>query len=104
MMNVKSKQGKVILFPISKRPTLENKTGSWRTFMPIVTEKCIGCKICIDVCPEGCITLDKNKKAKIDYNYCKGCLICVVECPRRAFVRERKVNTPSKDEDYVKSL
>lgn len=80
------------MIPITSEPSMKNKTGSWRTFKPIVTEKCKGCRICIDFCPEGCITIDeKTKKAKIDYDYCKGCLICVNECPFRAFVKEKDI-------------
>ena len=47
----------------------EVKTGSWRTFKPVVTVKCIGCGICVQFCPEGCIKL-VDKKAVIDYDYC----------------------------------
>ncbi len=64
-----------------------NKTGSWRTFRPVVTDKCTGCGICASICPEGCIIL-RDKKAKIDYDYCKGCLICVAECPVKAVIKE----------------
>ncbi len=65
------------------------KTGAWRTFKPIVTDKCTGCGICVIFCPEGCVKL-KNKKAKIDYDYCKGCLICMNECPVKAIKKERE--------------
>ena len=59
------------------------KTGSWRTFRPIVTAKCKGCGICVMFCPEGCIKIVKGK-AKVDYNYCKGCGLCAHECPVEA--------------------
>jgi pyruvate ferredoxin oxidoreductase delta subunit len=71
--------------------TLKNKTGSWRTFRPIISERCIGCGICIDFCPDNALELtdrkdgSKYKKiAKVDYDYCKGCLICVGQCPVKA--------------------
>ena len=39
--------------------SVKNKTGSWRTFKPIlVKEKCIDCGNCILYCPEGCINKD----------------------------------------------
>jgi pyruvate ferredoxin oxidoreductase delta subunit len=69
-----------------------NKTGSWRTFKPIVTDKCIACGICVQFCPEGCIEVkqkDGKKKAVINYDYCKGCLICVGQCPSKAIQSER---------------
>ena len=67
----------------------EVKTGSWRTFMPIVTVKCTGCGICLQFCPEGCMKI-VNGKAEIDYDYCKGCLICVNECPTKSIGSKRE--------------
>jgi len=65
--------------------TTQVKTGAWRTFIPDVTDKCTGCKICESFCPDGCIKVNpKTKKAEIDYDYCKGCLICENECPFKA--------------------
>lgn len=69
---------------------IENKTGGWRTFIPRVdTQKCIGCHICWFYCPEGCISMEKEK-AVVDYEYCKGCGICAHECPVKAVEMERE--------------
>ena len=74
--------------------TAKNKTGTWRTFRPVVDfEKCTGCGICEKFCPEGCIEIKKikgcgGKKSVIDYYYCKGCLICMEECPFGAIFKE----------------
>jgi len=74
---------------VSNQSTEENKTGSWRTVTPIVTDKCTGCGICAGFCPDGCIAMVAAsgkfpRKAQIDYDFCKGCLICVAECPVKA--------------------
>ncbi len=70
--------------------SLLNKTGSWRTFKPVVGDKCTGCGICAMYCPENAIEIkvvNGKKKAVIDYDYCKGCLICMKECPFKAIDR-----------------
>lgn len=70
---------------------IENKTGDWRTFKPIINkEKCIGCKLCWFYCPEGCISM-QDGKATVNYDYCKGCGICANECPTKAIKMEREV-------------
>jgi 2-oxoacid:acceptor oxidoreductase delta subunit (pyruvate/2-ketoisovalerate family) len=71
--------------------TVKVKTGAWRIFKPIVTDKCTGCSICVQFCPEGCIKINESKRAEIDYDYCKGCLICVNECPAKAIKSEQEV-------------
>ncbi len=72
--------------------TAKNKTGSWRTFRPVVDHsKCVGCGKCERFCPEGCIKIvekDGKRVSVIDYNYCKGCLICMNECPLKAISKE----------------
>lgn len=76
--------------------TVENKTGAWRTYKPVVDhEICIGCDTCNKVCPEGvCFpTGQKNSKGRIfydrDLDFCKGCGLCAKECPVKAIRMER---------------
>jgi len=85
----KVNQAAVIRKPGSSR---ENKTGSWRTFKPVVTDKCTACGICTWYCPDQAIKIvekDGKKKTEIDYDYCKGCLICVNECPNKSMKAEK---------------
>ncbi|MCD6384049.1 MAG: 2-oxoacid:acceptor oxidoreductase family protein, partial [Thermoplasmata archaeon] len=65
---------------------VENKTGSWRTFKPVLNmDKCVMCLLCWFYCPEGSIKrVDDGKALVIDYDYCKGCGICAEECPTKA--------------------
>ena len=73
--------------------TAKNKTGNWRTFRPVVTDKCIGCGTCVLFCPEGAITVKEvkgKKRAVINYDYCKGCLICIEVCPQKAITSEKE--------------
>jgi pyruvate ferredoxin oxidoreductase gamma subunit len=63
---------------------VENKTGTWRTFMPeLDEEKCNMCLLCWFYCPEGCIKR-KDEKLEIVYDYCKGCSVCEEVCPVEA--------------------
>ena len=71
----------------------ENKTGNWRVFRPMVTDKCTGCGRCVQFCPEGAIRMmdvGGKRRAVIDYNYCKGCMICAAECPAKAIAKAQE--------------
>lgn len=70
--------------------SIKNKTGSWRILKPkILKDKCNGCGICVQYCPDAAIKM-KNKKALINYDYCKGCGICAKECPVKAIIMEKE--------------
>ena len=70
--------------------SLNNKTGGWKTFKPIVDKKkCIKCGKCVMNCPDICIKL-KEKGIEIDYDYCKGCGICSNTCPVKAIKMVKK--------------
>jgi pyruvate ferredoxin oxidoreductase delta subunit len=90
MMTKELKEGAIVIEAGSSK---QNKTGSWRTFRPVVTDKCIGCKICEWYCPDSAIKVKESggkKKAEVDYDYCKGCLICVGACPSKAITSEKE--------------
>jgi Pyruvate/2-oxoacid:ferredoxin oxidoreductase delta subunit len=49
-------------------------------------EKCIGCKMCIQTCPEpnAIKLIVDRKKACVISARCKGCGLCEVTCPKKA--------------------
>jgi pyruvate ferredoxin oxidoreductase delta subunit len=81
--------GKVIKFEYTpggwiSNPSRTKKTGTWRTFRPIVDfNKCVGCGVCATYCPEASIEI-VDRRAIINYDYCKGCGVCANECPLKA--------------------
>ncbi|MFZ4441245.1 MAG: DUF362 domain-containing protein [Syntrophales bacterium] len=54
-----------------------------------ITDKCIACGSCEDVCPSGAISEGKDMY-KIDADKCTDCGECVDNCPEDAIVGERK--------------
>ena len=62
--------------------TLNNRS----LFQPEVTESCVGCRRCLEVCPKGIFSL-VEKKAEADLSKeCCECLACVKQCPVKAIV------------------
>jgi pyruvate ferredoxin oxidoreductase delta subunit len=74
------------------------KTGTWRTFRPVINlDACtvvrkndLVCNLCWLYCPEGVVT--RAIPPEINLEYCKGDGICATECPAQAItmVREKE--------------
>lgn len=53
---------------------------------PVVNpSKCVGCKICVDICPTDAIAMVEGKKARVDQSLCIGCGECMAHCQVKAF-------------------
>ena len=74
--------GPLIVKPGTAR---NNKTGSWRTGAKpkFLQKNCIGCKMCLAICPEGCIEGEAKNTYNCDYAFCKGCGGCAAICPKQ---------------------
>lgn len=69
---------------------LQNKTGSWRAFRPVVDQsKCIKCELCSVYCPDNSIHNEGGKRA-VNLDYCKGCGICSKVCPVKAITMKEE--------------
>lgn len=55
-----------------------------RSIAVVSLERCAGCGICADVCPENAIKI--NGHADVNSELCTGCGKCVSECPNGAVV------------------
>ncbi len=58
-----------------------------RRYAVIDSELCIGCTLCVKICPlhEAIKMVDGTRKATITDPYkCAGCLNCVSRCPAKA--------------------
>ncbi|MBM3244454.1 MAG: 4Fe-4S dicluster domain-containing protein [Candidatus Omnitrophica bacterium] len=74
--------GPLIVKPGSSK---KNKTGSWRVEIrpQFLKKNCIGCKMCLLICPEGCISGEGKNTYDFDPMYCKGCGTCAAICPKK---------------------
>lgn len=53
------------------------------TTVRVDAARCQGCGACLDVCPEGAISL-VGERAVIDAGLCTGCQVCISECSEAA--------------------
>jgi flavin-dependent dehydrogenase/NAD-dependent dihydropyrimidine dehydrogenase PreA subunit len=68
-----------------------------------ITEKCVGCGICIKVCPQKILKLDDKKKIHVlDQSKCMSCYGCEDECKFKA-VLNKKALFPHIPADKIKT-
>jgi len=49
----------------------------------VYKDRCVGCGVCIDSCPENAISM-QGEKASIDQDKCTFCAKCFTACPQGA--------------------
>jgi heterodisulfide reductase subunit A-like polyferredoxin len=64
------------------------------------TQGCIGCGICLKICPHDAIKIEKNL-AVIDYSLCTSCGLCAAVCPKKLI--SSNVNTSAEVLAIVKA-
>lgn len=53
----------------------------------IIEDKCVGCGLCVNVCPYNALYINtKTKKAEVIEAACAGCGTCGAECPQHAII------------------
>lgn len=72
-----------------------------------INEKCIGCNVCVEICPSKNITLNNNKPEF--NNQCEKCVACIQACPQEAInykdktqKRRRYINPNITVEEIIK--
>jgi pyruvate ferredoxin oxidoreductase delta subunit len=75
-----------------------DKTGSWRVQLrpDFLKKNCIACRMCLEICPEGCISGKEKNNFVCDFNYCKGCGLCVLVCPKKDIVMKEEESGEAK--------
>ncbi len=68
--------------------------------MQIRKDRCVGCGICRDNCPQNAISII-NRKAFIDAAKCNDCGICLNVCPRGAIILKDVKIDAEKQEDLL---
>lgn len=58
-------------------------------------EKCIGCGLCVEVCPHGVFVIDEKKAAIVDRDACIECGACAGNCPVEALTVKAGVGCAS---------
>ena len=79
-----------VLYPWEKVELPENYRGR----PGLVMERCIGCGICMRICPTGCIELveiedkdhGKMRKPQVNLGRCMMCGYCAEYCPKKAMI------------------
>lgn len=57
-----------------------------------ISDKCVGCAVCVRVCPKGCFSV-RNQRAVWDASRCMLCMACIHACSQKAI----GMNLPEKN-------
>ena len=59
--------------------------------LELTKEKCVGCGICIEVCPQGVIVMNSGTAHLVNRDDCMECGACASNCPSEAITVEAGV-------------
>jgi len=47
-------------------------------------KRCVGCGLCVEICPQGALAMDEGKAMIVDLDGCMECGACANNCPSGA--------------------
>ncbi|MCG8429897.1 MAG: pyruvate synthase [Candidatus Omnitrophica bacterium] len=82
---------------VSAKKSKGDKTGAWRIrIRPHYLQKdCIACRMCVLICPEGCVSGREKNAFNANFVYCKGCGLCADICPKKDIEMVEEGKDPS---------
>lgn len=85
-------------YPFEKIEPYERYRGK----LVYMSEKCIGCKLCVNNCPSDCITFHEKGRIDFDLGACLFCGLCADLCPTEAIVFNNEFEYAStKKKDFI---
>ena len=59
--------------------------------LELSVEKCNGCRMCVEVCPQAVLAVENGKARIVDRDACMECGACAMNCPPEALSVRRGV-------------
>ncbi len=102
LMKMLMKKSDTVLYPAVPAKVADNFRGA----LKFDSEKCVGCKLCMRVCPSDAITIekvaDKQFKATVRLDKCIYCGQCVDSCNKDALHNTDRFELASHDKASLK--
>lgn len=96
------KKTDTVMYPATPAKVADNFRGA----LKFDSEKCVGCKLCMRVCPSNAITIEKvgekQFKATVQLDKCIYCGQCVDSCNKDALENTTRFELASPDKASLK--
>lgn len=102
LLGMMTKKTDTVLYPAVQAKVPDNFRGA----LKFTAERCVGCKLCMKVCPSNAIVIekiaDKQFKAIVKMDKCIYCAQCVDSCNKDALENTAQFELASADKDSLK--